>query len=108
MYNFGNAPSLSEAHKIIAHTHVGRATQLIFGSTPARRKSRADCFFVTLEIDCQIGARRDGRMHAWVKDGIWSAARPAWMVINGRLQSSNKLLAIVDEANFEDASVNLF
>ena len=67
VYNFGNAPpllfSLSFAHTIIADTHVGRATQLIFGSTPAQRKSRADCFFVTLGIDCQICARRYRRMH---------------------------------------------
>ena len=41
---FWKCPPLSEAHTIIAHTHVGRATQLIFGSTPARRKVEPTLF----------------------------------------------------------------
>ena len=67
IYNFGNAPSLlltlTLTQSLPTPTWVERATQLIFGSAPARRKSRDDCFFVTLGIDCQICARRYRRMH---------------------------------------------
>ena len=56
-------PTLTLTQSLPTPTWVERATQLIFGSAPARRKSRADCFFVTLGIDCQICARRYRRMH---------------------------------------------
>ena len=79
----------SDAHTIIAHTHVGRAsdsTHLWFCTCAEKKSSRLFFRDSWNRLPNLCSALQE---NAWVKDGIWSVAQPAWMVINGGLQNSN-------------------
>ena len=85
-------PPYSDAHTIIAHTHVGRAsdsTHLWFCTCAEKKSSRLFFRDSWNRLPNLCSALRED---AWVKYGIWSVARPAWMVINGGLQNSNTFL----------------